>query len=82
MRKKVAVCLVVFFGSVFGLASCAGGEGQQQEVEILEERVQELEEDVEVMQLFLGLELEEEPQQEKTQQEKTQQEKTQQEKTQ
>ncbi len=80
MRKRVAVCLVVFFGSVFGLAGCAGGQGQ--EVEILEERVEELEEDVWELQGLMGLELEEEPQQEQTQPQKTQQEKTQQEKTQ
>ncbi len=65
MRKRVAVCLVVFFGSVFGLAGCAGGE--QQEVEILEDRVEELEEDVLELQGFMWLETEEEPQQEKTQ---------------
>ncbi len=65
MRKRLAVCLVVFFGSVFGAAACAGGEGQ--EVEILEERVEELEEEVAELQLLMGLELEEEPQQEKTQ---------------
>ncbi len=76
MRKRVAVCLVVFFGSVFGLAACAGGEGQQ-EVEILEARVAELEEDVGELQALMGLELEEEPQQEQTQPRKTQQEKTQ-----
>ncbi len=67
--------MVVFFGSVFGLAGCAGG--QQQEVEILEDRVDELEEEVLELQGLMGLELEEEPQQEQTQPQKTQQEKTQ-----
>ncbi len=61
MRKRIAVCLVVFFSSVFGLAGCAGGQGQQQEVEILEERVEELEEDVWELQGEMELELEEEP---------------------
>ncbi len=61
MRKRVAVCLVVVFGAVFGLAACAGGEGQQQEVEVLEERVEELQEDVAELQWLMGLELEEEP---------------------
>ena len=80
MRKRVAVCLLVVFGSVFTLAGCAGGQGQ--EVEILEERVEELEEVVVALQVLMGLELEEEPQQEQTQQEQTQPQKTQQEKTQ
>ena len=75
MRKRVAVCLVVFFGSLFGLAACAGGEGQ--EVEILEERVEELEEEVAELQMFVGLELKEVPQHEQAQPQKTQQEKTQ-----
>ncbi len=75
MRKIVTVCLVVFFASVFGAAGCAGGEGQ--EVEILEERVEELEEEVAELYLFVGLELEEEPQHEQTQPQQVQQEKTQ-----
>ncbi len=67
MRKRVAGCLLVVFAAVFGLAACGGGEGQQQEVEILEERVEELTEDVAELQVFVGMELEEEPQHEKTQ---------------
>jgi hypothetical protein len=74
MRKRAPVCLVVFFGLLFGLAACAG-EGQV--VEILEERVEELEEEVAELQLFVGLEVKEEPQHEQAQPQKTQQEKTQ-----
>ena len=75
MRKRAAVCFVVFFGSLFGLAECAGGEGQ--EVETLEERVEELEEEVAELQLVVGLKSKEEPQHEQAQPQKTQQEKTQ-----
>ncbi len=66
--------------AVFGTTACAGGEGQG-EVEALEGRVATLEEQVDELQVLVGAELAEEPQQEQTQQEKTQ-ERTQQEKTQ
>jgi len=65
VRKRAAVCFVVFFGSLFGLAACAGGEVQ--EVEVLEGRAEELEEEVEELQLFVGLDVKDEAQQEKTQ---------------
>ncbi len=76
MRKRVAVCLLVVFAAVFGSAACAGGEGQ--DVEILEQRMQALEQEVaQLRQLVEGGPPQEQPQPQKTQPQKTQQEKTQ-----
>ena len=77
MRRTIAVCSVVFFLAVFGTAACAGGEGQQEEIEILDERVDLLEDRVEELRELVGAELEEEPLQEQTQPEQTQPEDTQ-----
>lgn len=76
MTRRIAVCFAVALVAVFGTTACAGGEGQE-EVEALEGRVAVLEEQVDELQILVGAELAEEPQQEQTQQEPTQQEKTQ-----
>ncbi len=82
MRKRITVCFVVAFVAVFGMVACGQGGQQQQEkqederIESLQEQVVELQKDVEEMEYWLGVELEEEPQQEQTKQERTQ-EKTQ-----
>ena len=79
MRRTIAVCSVVVL-AVFGTAACAGGEGQQEEVELLEERIELLEDQVQDLQILVGAEVAEEPeepQQEQTQPEQTQPENTQ-----
>ncbi len=69
LRRRIAVCsIVVVFLAVFGTAACAGGETQE-EIEVLEERVELLEDEVQDLQLLVGAEVEEEPPQEQTQQE-------------
>ena len=75
--RTIAVCsVVVFLLAVFGTAACAGGETQA-ELEILQERVDTLEDQVEGLQVKVEEELEEEPLQEQTQPEQTQPENTQ-----
>jgi hypothetical protein len=76
LRRTIAICSVVFFLAVFGTAACAGGETQE-EIEILDERVDLLEDRVEELRELVGAELEEEPLQEQTQPEQTQPEDTQ-----
>ena len=76
MRRTIAICSVVFFLAVFGTAACAGGETQA-ELEVLEERVDTLEDQVEGLQVEVEEALEEEPPQEQTQPEQTQPEDTQ-----
>ncbi len=77
MRRTIAVCSVVVFLAVFGTAACAGGEGQQEEVEILDERVDLLEDQVEELRELVGEEVVDEQLQEQTQPEQTQPEDTQ-----
>ncbi len=80
MRRRITVCFVAF-AVVFGTTACAQGGQQQQEkqqeerMESLQKQVVELQKDVEEIEFWLGVELEEEPQQQR-QQERTQ-EKTQ-----
>ncbi len=65
MRRRLAACFVALL-AIFGTTACAGG-GNEQEIEALEERVEFLEEELAEIQLLLGTELAEEPQQEQTQ---------------
>lgn len=65
MRIKIAFLFVAVFASVFG-AACGGG-AEQQELEILEERVDELEEAVENLKVMVGTQWAEEQKQEKAQ---------------
>lgn len=75
MRKRITICFVVTFAALFGTAACAqGGQQQEERLESLEEQVVELQEEVEEIEFLLGMELEEEPQQEQTQQEQTREE--------
>ncbi len=77
MRRTIAVCsIAVVFLAVFGTAACAGGETQA-EIEVLEERVELLEDEVQDLYILIGEEVEEEPPQEQTQPEQTQPEDTQ-----
>ena len=76
MSRSIAVCSVVVFLAVFGTAACAGGETQE-EIEVLEERVELLENEVEDLYILVAAEAEEEPPQEQTQPEQTQPEDTQ-----
>ena len=65
MRKRIAVCFVVVFASMFGATACGGGQ-QQERVDRLEDQVDLLEERVEEIQVLLGMELAEEPANEQT----------------
>jgi hypothetical protein len=65
MRRKIAVLFVAVLASVFG--SACGGGAEQQELEILEERVDELEEAVENLKVMVGTQWAEEQKQEKAQ---------------
>ena len=76
MSRRIAVCSVVILLAVFGTAACAGGEGKQEEVEILKERVELLEEQVRDLQIIVGEQVMDEPLQEQTQPEQTQPEDT------
>ncbi len=66
MRKRIAVCFVVAFASMFGAAARGGGGQQQERIDQLELEVEVLEERVEEIELLLGLELAEEPTNEQT----------------
>ncbi len=66
MRKRIAVCFVVAFASMFGAAACGGGGQQQERIDQLELEVEVLEERVKEIELLLGLELAEEPTNEQT----------------
>ncbi len=66
MRKRISVCFVVAFASMFGAAACGGGGVQEERIDQLEFEVEVLEERVEEMELLLGMELEEEPTNEQT----------------
>ena len=61
MRKRISVCLVVAFASMFGAAACGGGGQQQEEIDQLELEVEILEERLEEVERLLGNELAEEP---------------------
>ncbi len=67
MRRKIALLFLVAFASLFGAACQAA---QQGEIELLEARVADLEEDVGDLQVVVGkqvVEKKQEIQQEKTQ---------------
>ena len=67
MRRKIAILFLVAFASLFGAACQAV---QQGEIELLETRVADLEEDVGDLQVVVGkqvVEKKQEMQQEKTQ---------------
>ena len=67
MRRKIALLFLVAFASLFG-AACQ--PAQQAEIELLETRVADLEEDVGDLQVVVGkqvVEKKQEMQQEKTQ---------------
>ena len=66
MRKRISVCFVVAFASMFGAAACGGGGEQEERIDQLEFEVEILEERVEEIELLLGIELEEEPTNEQT----------------
>ena len=66
MRKRIAVCFVVAFASMFGAAACGGGGQQQEQIDQLEFEVDLLEERLEEVELLLGIELAEEPTNEQT----------------
>ncbi len=55
MRRKIVMLFVAAFALVFGAAACGGG-AEQQNLEVLEERVAELEEDVANLNVVVGTE--------------------------
>ncbi len=66
MRRRLAICFLVVLTTLPGAAACGGGEGQVVD-EAVEERVEILEERVDELEVLVGSELAEEPQQEQTQ---------------
>lgn len=72
MRKRIAVCFVVAFASIFGAAACGGGGQPQEQIDQVEDQVDVLEERVGEVEQLLGIELAEELANEQTQPERTQ----------